>query len=227
MSVDKPECAMIFAAGFGTRMGAMTATTPKPMIQLNGRPMVDHSIALLRNAGIDRIVANTHYLSDRIAPHLKDAGVTVLFEQPCILETGGGLKAARRALGASPVVTLNPDTAWIGPNPVSELLDAWRANMTALLLLVPLSHADTERNTGDFSLEQGEIRRSGDYLYTGAQIIRTDRLDEIDASVFSLNTYWDHLSATGPLNGTLYSGRWCDIGTPDGLARAEKRIRDV
>lgn len=224
---DLPRAAMIFAAGFGTRMRALTRDVPKPMLPLAGRPMIDHAIDLVRDAGIDRIVANTHYLHDAIAPHLTAHGITVLHETPDILETGGGLKAALPALVTSPVVTLNPDAAWTGPNPIRTLLAAWRPEMRALLLLVPLGKAHTTRTNGDFSLEQGEIHRTGDYLYTGAQILRTENLASFPGTAFSLNRYWDHLAETGPLHGVVHTGQWCDIGHPEGLARAESLIADV
>lgn len=224
---DRPRSAMIFAAGFGTRMGDLTHDLPKPMIPLAGRPMIDHAIDLLRDAGLDRIVANTHYLPDRIEPHLSQRGITWVRETPRILDTGGGLKAALPRLGHGPVVTLNPDAAWTGPNPVKSLLSAWRPEMRALLLLVPLRRAQTNRDTGDFSLEHGEIRRKGPYLYTGAQIIRPDALAEIPEDVFSLNRYWDHLAEHGPLHGLVHEDGWCDIGHPEGLKRAEKMLAHV
>lgn len=222
-----PESAMIFAAGFGTRMRHLTADIPKPMLPLAGRPMIDRSIDMIRAAGIGRIVANTHYLHDAIAPHLAALGVAVNREAPGILETGGGLRAALPLLGDGPVVTVNPDAAWTGPNPVTELLGSWRPGMQALLMLVPLARARSPRQEGDFSLEHGEIWRGGPYLYAGAQIIRTERLGEIPGEAFSLNAYWDLLARTGPLHGIVYGGNWCDIGHPEGLAEAEEMLRDV
>ena len=214
----KPTAAMIFAAGFGTRMGKLTRDTPKPMLPLHGRPMIDHTISLLRAAGIERLVANTHYLPQALEPHLESRGVTPLREDP-ILETGGGLRAALPALGSSPVITMNPDALWSGPNPVETLRAAWSDDMTALLMLTPVNPGET----GDFSLEQGEIARQGPYRYTGLQIIRTDRLAEIEDTAFSLNAYWDLLLASGPLHGILYPGAWTDIGTAEALARAERQ----
>lgn len=224
---DDIAAAMIFAAGFGTRMGTLTRDLPKPMLPLAGRPMIDHAVDLVRQAGIGRIVSNTHYLADRIVPHLESMGVVTLTEHPRILDTGGGLKAALPQLGAGPVVTLNPDAAWSGPNPVQTLLNAWRPQMQALMMLVPLKRAGTTRQTGDFSLEHGLIRRNGPYIYTGAQIIRTGRLAEIADPVFSLNRYWDLLAEDGPIHGIVYPGRWCDIGHPEGLAQAERMLTSV
>lgn len=213
--------AMIFAAGFGTRMGDLTRTTPKPMLPLAGRPMIDYAIDLLKDAGIARIVANTHYLPQAITPHLEDLDVTVLHEDP-ILETGGGLRNARDALASDPVITINPDAAWSGPNPVTQLQDAWRDDMQALLLLVPSPEGAED---DDFSLESGQIRRSGPYRYTGLQILRTHRLNEISDQSFSLNAYWNLLAESGLLHGVVYGGEWCDIGSPKGLERAERLLR--
>jgi len=189
--------------------------------------MIDHAVDLVRDAGIPRIVANLHHLPHRVAPHLTARDVITTIESPAILETGGGLLNALPLLASDPVVTLNPDAAWRGPNPVRLLLDAWSDTMTALLLLIPLTAAATTRDTGDFSFEQGRIRRKGHYLYTGAQILRTGRLAEIPGPAFSLNRYWDLLAVDTPLHGLVYPGQWCDIGHPEGLARAERMLADA
>lgn len=215
--------AMIFAAGFGTRMGELTRHMPKPMLSLAGRPLIDYSIDHLRNAGVTTIVANTHYLAERIEPHLETAGIKISNETT-ILETGGGLSAALPLLGTSPVITVNPDVAWKGQNPVVQLLENWRDDMQALLMLVPSPQGS---RTDDFSLEQGEIRRNGGFRYTGLQMIRTDGLASIKDTAFSLNVYWDQLAASGPIHGCVYDGRWLDVGTPQGLYEAETLINDL
>ena len=225
MSIDLP--AMIFAAGFGTRMRHLTRATPKPMVPLGGQPMIAQTINLLREAGVTRIVANVHYLADRMIPFLEERDVLVLREEPEILDTGGGLRAALPYFGAGPVITVNPDALWLGLNPISTLHAAWRPNMKALLMLVDQGSAYGTDSEGDFSLEHGEIRRLGPMIYGGAQIICTDHLVDIEDNVFSLNAYWDYLSRTAPLNGVVHQGEWCDIGTPEGLALAEELLLDV
>ncbi|MGR3514705.1 MAG: nucleotidyltransferase family protein [Paracoccaceae bacterium] len=206
-----PDTAMIFAAGFGTRMGDLTQDTPKPMLPVNGRPMIDHSIDLLRAAGIQRIVANTHYLPEALTAHLKTRDVQPVHETD-ILDTGGGLKAAQPLLGYGPVITMNPDAVWTGPNPVNRLLETWTPDMSGLLMLT-----DAGKSDDDFSLEQGQIRRKGPFRYTGLQVIRTDLLRDMNCSVFSLNAYWDRLLSSHVLHGTLFPGTWTDIGTKEAL----------
>ena len=208
-------------------MGALTHDLPKPMLPLGGRPMIDRAIDLLREAGVHQIVANVHYLADRIAPHLESRGVHVVHEKDVILDTGGGLKAALPLLGNGPVITFNPDALWIGSNPVETLMRAWREDMRALLLLVDRSCVTGGFEKGDFSLEHGEIRRNGRYLYGGAQIISPELMDMIQDRVFSLNQYWDLLAEHRRLDGLLYDGRWCDLGTAEGLLQAEAELRDV
>ncbi len=215
---------MIFAAGFGTRMGDVTRHTPKPMLPLHGQPMIDHAIGIMKRAGLARIVANTHHLHDRIAPHLEASGVVISREDPRILETGGGLKAALPLLGPGPVVTANSDAIWIGRNPVATLIDAWEPEMSALLLVSPVAETGV---VGDFSLNDGRLERRGDHVYTGLQIIRTDRLDEIADQIFSLNRYWDLLAKDGGLHGVVYDGVFCEAGDAAGLARAERLLSNV
>lgn len=217
----QPRSAMIFAAGFGTRMGELCRDMPKPMVPFAGRPMISHCIALLRDAGITTIVANTHHMPREIEPFLRSEGIAISREHPDILETGGGLKAAVPLLGNAPVITINPDAAWLGCNPVKALIDSWRPEMQALLALVPQSLAHGTSSAGDFRLEDGRIRRGGPLIYGGAQVIRTDQLDEVAEKVFSLNVYWDLLSAADGLHGLVYGGNWCDLGHPTGLRIAE------
>lgn len=212
---------MIFCAGFGTRMGELTKQQPKPMLHLGGRPMVDFTIDIVRDAGVKSIFANTHYLAEKIEPHLAEKNVVTLREDP-ILETGGGLRAALGELGIDPVLTINPDACWEGPNPVEILSEAWADDMQALLLLTPMA----EDANDDFNLEDGVVQRKGPYRYTGAQILKTDQLYRIPEDVFSLNLYWDHLQTIGPLHGIVYPGKWWDIGTKDALAEANARMAD-
>lgn len=219
-----PDAVMLFAAGFGTRMGALTTNTPKPLIKVAGKPLLDHALAL--TDGIPTRVVNAHYLSDQIEAHLADRDVHVSTEQPEILDTGGGLRFALSTLGTHPVYTLNTDAIWNGPNPLHLLRDAWDpTRMDALLLCVPLARAVGRKTGGDFALQpDGQLTRKGDLVYTGAQIIKTDRLADIAEPAFSLNTVWNGLAGAGRLYGLTYPGHWCDVGHPEGIALAEEML---
>jgi MurNAc alpha-1-phosphate uridylyltransferase len=219
---------MIFAAGFGTRMGALTAERPKPMLEIAGRRMIDRAIDLGEEARCAPILANTHYLADVIAPALAARGVVVSHE-PAILDTGGGLKAALQRLGGGRVATLNPDVAWSGPNPLRHLTGApWPEGAGALLLLIPEDRALGRAGPGDFALaEDGRLVRGGSFVYTGAQIIHAEAVRATPGEVFSLNATWTALAASGRLHGTVYPGRWCDAGSPEGLRAAEALLRET
>ncbi len=218
---------MIFAAGFGTRMGALTAERPKPLVEVGGRALLDRTLDLARDHGTGPVVVNAHYRAAQIERHLAGTNVAVSVESPDILDTGGGLRHALPLLGPEPVYTSNGDAVWAGPNPFDQLAAAWRPEqMDALLLTVPLSRAVGRRGGGDFSLgPDGRLSRRGDMVYTGVQILRTERLAEIQERAFSLNLLWNMLAAEGRLYGATYSGHWCDVGHPEGLALAEEMLQ--
>ncbi|MDE3240206.1 MAG: nucleotidyltransferase family protein [Paracoccaceae bacterium] len=223
-----PDALMLFAAGFGTRMGALTATRPKPLVEVAGRPLIDHALDLASGAGVGRIVVNTHYLPDQIAAHLAGRGI-LLSHEPQILETGGGLKAARGLLDSAEVFTLNSDAIWAGPNPLALLRAAWRPEaMDALLLLVPPERARGHRGRGDFLCDAaGRLSRGPGLIYPGAQIIKTDAVAQVTKDVFSLNLVWDRLLARQRLYGLTYPGQWCDVGRPEGIAEAEALLHEA
>lgn len=216
---------MIFAAGLGTRMRPLTDNVPKPLIPVAGRTLLDRALDLGRDAGAGPVVVNTHYLGGRIAAHVADQKIAISDEPDTILDTGGGLRQALPLLGTGPVMTLNPDVVWTGPNPLAALNGAWHDDMDALLMLVPLAQATARQGTGDFTLDgAGRISRQGDLVYGGAQIIRPDRLADIPDRVFSLNRLWDLLIADGRAFGIVHPGGWCDVGYPGAIPLAERLL---
>ncbi|WP_415182366.1 nucleotidyltransferase family protein [Phaeovulum sp.] len=221
-----PNALMLFAAGFGTRMGALTATQPKPLIPVGGRALIDHALALAEGADVARIVVNTHYLGGQIAAHLNGRNILISAEQGPILETGGGLRAALPLLGAGPVFTLNTDAVWTGPNVLSTLRAAWDGcRMSALLALVPAGRALGHTGAGDFALDaDGRIARAPGLVYSGAQIINPVGLDDIPDRAFSLNLQWDRLIAEGRAFGVVHQGGWCDVGRPESIALAASML---
>lgn len=217
---------MLFMAGLGTRMAPLTDHLPKPLIPVAGKPLAVHALDLVREAGLSRLVANTHHLADQVSEFLQMQGVAEIHE-PELLETGGGLKNALPLLGPEPVITLNTDAVWSGPNPVSALIRAWRPErMDALLSVVPRQNAVGHSGAGDFSMTaEGRLRRTGPMVYTGAQIIKTDVLTQIDETKFSLNVVWDMMAAQDRLFGLPHDGAWCDVGRPESIALADETLR--
>lgn len=217
---------MIFCAGFGTRMRALTRERPKPLVELGGRTLLDRALALAAEAGAAPVVVNTHYLGGQIARHLAGRpDIAISDESGLILDTGGGLRAALPLLGPGPVMTLNPDALWIGPNPLRLLAAAWEpGRMDALLLVRRREGLPGRRGGADFTLDGDRVRRArgegGGMVYLGAQILQTGGLARIPERVFSLNRLWDGMIEAGRACALEYPGEWCDIGSPEGLAQA-------
>lgn len=228
-----PHSAMIFAAGFGTRMKELTRHQPKALVKVNDRTLIDRALQITEAAQIKNRVVNAHYLADQLASHLQDvANLQMSFEWPMPLETGGGLKRALPLLGPDPVFTINPDVIWTGANPLLQLQSHWRPDeMDALLMLIPVESAIGHHGDGDFSLDsQGRLLRAGPgtgprYIYSGAEIVRTDLLVDITEPVFSLNVLWDQMSISGNLCGCVFDGQWVDVGSAEGITNAEIHLQ--
>lgn len=227
MSYPSPAL-MLFAAGLGTRMAPLTDHLPKPLIEVGGVTLLDRALDLAHEAGIGRIVVNTHYRGAQIVDHLASRPqIAISDEADALLETGGGLRKALPLLGSDPVITMNPDVVWTGKNPLTALRAAWQPDrMDALLMLVPLAATHARQGGGDFGTDPaGRLHRKGDLVYGGVQIIRTDLLATIPDPVFSLNRLWDLQIAQGRAYGLVYDGQWCDVGRPDAIPLAEGLLR--
>lgn len=224
---DNPDAIMLFAAGFGTRMGPLTKDRPKPLVKVAGRALLDHALDQTRDVELGQIVVNCHYFPEQIRSHLKSrTDITLIEEKGDILETGGGLKNALPLLGDGPVFTMNTDAVWRGENPLAALLKAWNPDkMDALLLCVPLAQAIGHAGKGDFLFDEDRRLQYGPgAIYTGLQIIRTDRLSEITDRSFSLKLLWAKLFEDERVFGHLYTGQWCDVGTPEGVILAQDML---
>ncbi len=224
---DTPDPIMIFAAGFGTRMRPLTDRMPKPLIEVAGTPLLDHALNLVKEERLTPVV-NAHYLAEQIVTHLESSDIRVCIEEPDILDTGGGLRNAE--LGPGPVFTLNSDAVWKGPNPLAALRAHWRPEeMDALMMLVPLGRTVGYSRDGDFACDAaGRLTfKTGGAVFTGAQILKTELLEETSSTVFSLRVIWERLAERKRLFGVEYPGYWADVGTPAGIELAEKMLADV
>ncbi len=225
-----PVTAMIMAAGFGTRMGALTVDTPKPLLPVAGQALIDHALGYCAEAGVTRHVINLHYLGDKIRRHLVERNDVAFSEEAEILDTGGGVTQALPMLGDAPVYTLNSDAIFVGAPALPVLANAWRPDeMDALLLMVRREAAIGYSRAGDFSVEgQRPVRRgkaaTAPYVYSGAQIIKPQAFTDAPEGAFSTNVIWDRLSLTGRLAAAVYDGAWVDVGTPEGVKLADEAL---
>ena len=238
--VAVPEVAMVMAAGLGKRMRPLTATRPKPLIEIAGKPLIDHALDRLRAAGVSKAVVNVHYLADAVVAHLRNRvqglETVVSDERKLLLETGGGLVKALPLIDADPFLVVNSDNLWIdGPVDALRLLAAsWdEARMDALLLLVPLARAHCHAGRGDFHMSAGGTlsRRKthgvAPFVYTGIQIV-SKRLfaGELPEGPFSTNLLWDRAIAEGRCFGAVHQGLWFDIGRPESIRKAEEILQE-
>ena len=224
--------AMILAAGRGERMRPLTDTTPKPLIPVAGRSMLDRSMDRLQAHGVRNVVVNVHHLGEQIARHV-GSGRAHIVREDHLLETGGSVKNALSLLGEEPFFVLNGDGLWTdGPLPMLKRLEAlWDpARMDALLLLHPIDKAigREAKDKGDYFLEEsGKARHRGDepaapYLFASVSICDSRLFRNSPDGPFSLLRLWNRAQAAGHLYGLVHDGQWFHVGTPQALAEAER-----
>ena len=216
---------IFFAAGRGTRMEHLVADKPKPLIRVAGKALIDHALDLTDQVAVGQRVVNLYYKGRMIRDHLAGTDIVFSDETDDLLETGGGLRNAMPLLGSSPVITMNTDAVWRGPNPIETILGTWHDRMEALLLTVPRAQVSGHPGKGDFFQDSdGRLHRGPGDIYTGLQIIRTDTLADIPYRAFSMNVVWDRMAARGGLYGVSYAGQWCDVGQPSSIPLAEAML---
>jgi MurNAc alpha-1-phosphate uridylyltransferase len=236
----KPSHAMVLAAGLGKRMRPLTTTTPKPLIEVAGKPLLDHTLDRLAEAGIEQAVVNVHYLAELVETHLrrrrsKAPRVAISDERARLLETGGGVKKALAELGEAPFLVVNTDDVWAeGPRPnLQRLIEYWdEARMDVLLLLAPTATSFGYEGPGDFAMDaRGRLRRRRDrevcpFVYAGVSIVNPSLFTDTPDGAFSMNLIFDKAAAQGRLLGLRLEGIWMHIGTPSAVAGADARLAD-
>jgi MurNAc alpha-1-phosphate uridylyltransferase len=225
---------MVLAAGLGLRMRPLTLSTPKPLIAVAGRTMLDRVLDHLDRVGCATKVVNAHWHADKLRAHLAGRADIVVSEEPDLLETGGGVAKALAWLGEAPFYVCNADILWEdgGWPALARLAAAFDAGrMDALLLLQRVETAFGYEGMGDFHLgADGRLRRrQGDeaapYLFSGVQILHPRLFAGHPGGAFSLNLLYDRAMAIERLFGLVHDGSWYHIGTPSALAEAEKLLR--
>jgi MurNAc alpha-1-phosphate uridylyltransferase len=206
-------------------MAPLTDTRPKPLVHVAGKPLLDHARA---QCGGLNVVVNAHYFADQIYDHLDGTGVAVSDETGTLLETGGGLRRALPLLGTEPVFTMNTDAVWHGANPLDQLRKSWDpSTMEALLLMIHKPNAIGHSGAGDFNIDaEGRLSRGNEYVYSGAQIIRTDGLADVKEDAFSMWELWTGMLGRCGMFGVAYDGKWCDVGRPESIPIAEAMLRN-
>jgi MurNAc alpha-1-phosphate uridylyltransferase len=233
MSV-KPTKAMVLAAGLGVRMRPLTDKMPKPLVAVAGRPLLDHVLDKLADAGVSEAVVNVHYLPDQIIAHTASRTrprVIISDERDQVLGTGGGVVKALPLLGPDPFFHVNSDTLWIDgvrPN-LARLAETFEpSRMDILLLMAPTTSSIGYGGRGDYSmLPDGALRKRREhqvvpFVYAGAAIMSPSLFADAPAGEFSLTKMFDRANEQERLFGLRLDGVWMHVGSPDAVGAAEE-----
>ncbi|MHA7818099.1 MAG: nucleotidyltransferase family protein [Erythrobacter sp.] len=230
------DTAMVMAAGLGKRMRPLTASQPKPLVRVAGKPLVDHALDRLAESGVEKAVVNVHYLADALEAHVTPRTaprVQISDERAELLETGGGMIKALGHL-PDPFFCLNADNIWLdGPRTAFHDLSArWNPDeMDALLLVVSHARAANFNGQGDFYMDAvGRLRRReqgrvAPFIYTGIQLVSHRLLRDAPDGKFSTNILWNRAIEEGRLYGVSFTGQWFEVGNPEAIAPTEDALQ--
>ena len=211
---------MILAAGLGKRMHPITFKTPKPLIQIGKKNLLERAIDLLINHGIEEIAINVYHLSDQIKDFINNkkfkAKIIISEEQNQLLDTGGGILNATRNF-QKPFIAINPDTLWNSDylNELKDLEDLYFREKKICLLLVRKNLSFDSSFKGDFNLDNGIVSRSNknEFIFTGLQILDQSVFSTIKDKIFSMNKIWDYLIENKSLVGNESKQKFYHLNT--------------
>jgi len=233
--MTRPTRAMLLAAGRGERMRPLSDETPKPLLALRGRSLIERSLDRLAEAGVEEAVVNLHHLADQLRDRLagRERPRVLFSEEEALLDTGGGVAKALPLLGEAPFFVVNGDALWLdGVRPaLRRLADLWdETRMDALLLLHPTVAAFGFVGGGDFVMSpDGLLRRRRErevapFAYAGVQLVHPRLFEDAPEGAFSFNRLWDRAIEAERLCGLRHDGTWYHVGTPEDLALAEQEL---
>ena len=213
---------MILAAGLGKRMRPLTDKTPKPLLKVQGKPLLQHHIEKLASAGIKELIINHARMGAQIESYFgvgKSLGVNIQYsaEGDSPLETGGGIKQALPLIDDEVFVVINADI-W-----TDYEYACLPANPSALAHLVMVDNP-AHHPQGDFHLHNNRLSSTGDprLTYSGIGVFRSALFDHCEETVFPLAPVLVAAMEDQQIHGEYFSGRWLDIGTPERLSELNK-----
>jgi len=228
---------MVLAAGLGTRMRPLTDSTPKPLIKVAGKPLIDHVLDRLADASVEWAVVNVHHFAEQLQRHLANRQrpkIVISDERGLLLGTGGGVRKALPELGGAPFFHINSDTIWIDgvKSNLLRLADSFDpAVMDALLLLAPTTGSVGYSGRGDFSMApDGSLlkrteQKVAPFVYAGAAILSPALFKDAPSGEFSLTAMFERAAHAKRLHGLRIEGVWMHVGTPETIGEAEAAIR--
>ncbi len=215
--------AMILAAGLGTRMKPLTLKTPKPLLKVGSKNLLERSINLLENHGVEQITINVHHLADQIEKFILNlkskVKITISNEKDLLLDTGGGVKKGTKSFGKNPFFILNPDTLWLTDYSVEmqSLEKIYYENKKPCLLLVSKRLSFDTTFKGDFNLKNNIVSKDfkNDFIFTGLQLFDRNYFEMINKKIFSMNEVWKNLIDNNKLTGLESSKKFYHLNTEE------------
>ena len=239
--MSKPEKAFILAAGYGTRMKPLTDTRPKPMVEIQRKPLLDYILEHLLEAEVREVVVNAHHHGDQIVDwagsRAERFGLPIhVAEEPELLETGGGVKAALPYFEGEPFYVIAGDAFWVNApeeNVFMTLAERWRPqDMDILMSLQAVQGMSLTRGVGDYDFVEGgrvvrSMDKSGSHMFTNIRINHPRVFEGTPDGAFSFLECMDGAQEAGRLFGCEHQGDWHHISTPEDLAAVDGEIEGV
>ncbi|MDH3948177.1 MAG: nucleotidyltransferase family protein [Gammaproteobacteria bacterium] len=216
--------AMILAAGRGERMRPLTDNTPKPLLEVGGKALIEYHLAALQQADVHDVIINHAWLGEQIESRLGNGdqyGLRIEYspEIPAALETAGGIIQALPRLGTEPFIVINGDI-WCD-YPLQQL--PRHLNGLAHLVMV----ANPPHNPqGDFCLSNSKLQAAGEpkLTFSGIGVYHPELFAGLEPGIRPLAPLLKNAMAAGRVSGEYYQGRWYDIGTPERLTELDLQL---
>ena len=206
----KIDTALILCAGFGKRLNPLTLKTPKPLLKINNKTLLEGCINMLIKLEIKKILLNTFHLKQQIFDFIKNTKfpveIEIIDDGKDILNTGGGIVNMSHYSKSDDFLILNPDTLW-GDGYVDEIKkmqNIYFLNKFTNILLVTKKDLSFDKNlSGDFDLKKNLLKKNDnkDFIYIGCQILNKNLLKTRQKINFPINEIWDELLEKKELNG--------------------------
>jgi len=206
----KIKTALILCAGYGKRLNPITLTTPKPLLKINEITLLENCINLIHSLGINNILINTFYLSEKIEQFLKDKKfnleIKIINDGSDILNTGGGILNMINSSNETDFITFNPDTVWNEnyKKYIEDMEKFYFLNKVKNILLLVNEKLSFDKNLrGDFNLKKNTIKKDelNRLIYTGCQILNKRLFDSYEVRNFSILNIWNKLINKDELYG--------------------------
>lgn len=231
-------CAFILAAGEGKRLRPYTDKLPKPLVPVDGKPILEHTLRALETDEIRKVVINTFYKGEELTSFIerrKSNVEVILSKETALLNTGLGVKQALHHMEGRAFFLINGDAFWTDGaegSVLSRLLQAWEPDkMDMLLLLQPVDNMTLTKGVGDYMVDESgravrQKDQSGQYMFAGIRICKPEMFDNTPDTPFGFLDLMDRAEEQGRLYALVHDGEWHHISTPEDLDRVNHALSE-